>query len=339
MHPLCAADGDISLRGSGLLQVVVDSLIRTAELSLLAVGLTMVYGLLRFANFAHIEFATLGAYLALFFSTTLGAPLILAALAAIVICGGLGIATARLIFRRLRTAPPILLMIASFGLSIVIRESIRAVWGPSGFFYNLGILPPLRLLGLTITPTQILVIAAALAAMLAFYALLTWTRLGITMRATADNPALSQASGVHADRVIAIVWFIGTAFAALGGVLIGINTQLKPDIGVGLAIEVFAAAIVGGIGNPYGAMLGAALVGFAENVGLAINWAPLLAAVGFDTGDFAFIPTSYKAAVAFSLFPVSVSDLMSVSDAGGIMPPKSTWFEPKLQDGLLIHLI
>ena len=94
---------------------------------------------------------------------------------------------------------------------------------------------------------------------------------------------------------------MGTAFAALGGVLIGINTQLKPDIGVGLAIEVFAAAIVGGIGNPYGAMLGAALVGFAENVGLAINWAPLLAAVGFDTGDFAFIPTSYKAAVAFSL--------------------------------------
>jgi branched-subunit amino acid ABC-type transport system permease component len=284
-----------------LLQVVVDSLIRTAELSLLAVGLTMVYGLLRFANFAHIEFATLGAYLALFFSTTLGAPLVVAGLAAIALCGGAGVATDRAIFSRLRTASPILLMIASFGLSIVIREGIRAAWGPSGFFYELGVLPPLRFLGLTITPTQILVVVTAAVAMLAFYALLTWTRLGITMRATADNAALSQASGVNSDRVIAIVWFIGTGFAALGGVLIAVNTQLKPDIGVGLAIEVFAAAIVGGIGNPYGAMLGAALVGFAENVGLAINWAPLLSAIGLDAGEFAFIPTSYKAAVAFTI--------------------------------------
>jgi branched-subunit amino acid ABC-type transport system permease component len=284
-----------------LLQVVVDSLIRSAELSLLAVGLTMVYGLLRFANFAHIEFATLGAYLALFFSSTLGAPLIIAAVAAIVLCGGAGVVADRAIFSRLRTAPPILLMIASFGLSIVIREGIRAVWGPGAFFYNLGVLPPMRFLGLTITPTQILVIVVAIVAMAAFYALLTWTRLGITMRATADNPALSQASGVHSERVIAIVWFIGTAFAALGGVLIAVNTQLKPDIGVGLAIEVFAAAIVGGIGNPYGAMLGAALVGFAENVGLAINWAPLLSAIGLDAGEFAFIPTSYKAAVAFTI--------------------------------------
>jgi branched-subunit amino acid ABC-type transport system permease component len=284
-----------------LLQVVVDSLIRSAELSLLAVGLTMVYGLLRFANFAHIEFATLGAYVALFFSTTLGVPLVLAGLAAVVLTGGMGIAADRAIFSKLRTAPPILLMIASFGLSIVVREGIRAIWGPSAFFYNLGVLPPLRFFGLIITPTQILVIVAALAAMLAFYALLTWTRLGITMRATADNPALSQASGVHSERVIAMVWFIGTAFAALGGVLVGVNTQLKPDMGVGLAIEVFAAAIVGGIGNPYGAMLGAALVGFAENVGLAINWAPLFALVGIDAGDFAFIPTGYKAAVAFTI--------------------------------------
>jgi branched-subunit amino acid ABC-type transport system permease component len=284
-----------------LLQVVLDSLIRTAELSLLAVGLTMVYGLLRFANFAHIEFATLGAYVALLFSTALGAPLLLAGIAAVVVCGFLGVATDRTIFRQLRTVSPILLMIASFGLSIVIREGIRAVWGPSAHFYDLGVLPPLRFWGLIITPTQILVIVVSLVAMLVFYWLLTWTRIGITMRATADNPALSQASGVHVDRIIAIVWFIGTAFAALGGVLIGVNTQLKPDIGVGLAIEVFAAAIVGGIGNPYGAMLGAALVGFAENVGLAINWAPLLGALGFDAGEFAFIPTSYKAAVAFTL--------------------------------------
>src|SRR3954462_1531509 len=162
-----------------MLQVVLDSLIRSAELSLLAVGLTMVYGILRFANFAHIEFGTLGAYLALAFSSGLGLPLVVAAALSILICGGLGVATDRVIFSRLRTASPILLMIASFGLSMVIRESIRAVWGPAGFFYNLGVLPPIRFLGFLVTPTQILVIAAAAISMLGFYALLTWTRLGI----------------------------------------------------------------------------------------------------------------------------------------------------------------
>ena len=155
--------------------------------------------------------------------------------------------------------------------------------------------------GARITPTQIAIIAAAMVAMLAFYLLLSRTRLGIAMRATADNAPLSQASGIHSERIIRAVWFIGSGFAALGGVLIGLNTQVKPDMGFGLIIEVFAAAIVGGIGIPYGAMLGALLVGFAENVGLAINWAPLLRALGFDAGDFVFIPTGYKAAVAFSL--------------------------------------
>jgi branched-subunit amino acid ABC-type transport system permease component len=87
----------------------------------------------------------------------------------------------------------------------------------------------------------------------------------------------------------------------LGGVLIGLNTQLKPDMGFGLIIEVFSAAIIGGIGHPYGAMLGALLVGFAENVGLGINWSPVFRALGFDVSDNVFIPTGYKAAIPFSL--------------------------------------
>ena len=121
------------------------------------------------------------------------------------------------------------------------------------------------------------------------------------MRATADNAPLSQASGIHTERVIRAVWFIGSGFAALGGVLIGLNTQLKPDMGFGLIIEVFCAAIVGGIGHPYGAMLGAVLVGFAENIGLAINWAPLLDVLGLKVKTYLFIPTGYKAAIPFSL--------------------------------------
>jgi len=284
-----------------MLQVLIDSAIRSAELSFLAVGLTMVYSVLRFANFAHVEFATVGAYLALGLSDTVGLPLWLAAAAAIVLAGGLGVAIDRVVFSRLRLASPIMLMIASFALGIAMREMVRAIWGPSPFFYSLGVLPPLRVLGALITPTQIAVIAAALLAMIAFHLLLSRTRLGIAMRATADNAPLSQASGISTERVIRAVWFIGSGFAALGGILVGLNTQVKPDMGFGLIIEVFSAAILGGIGSPYGAILGAIVVGFAENVGLAIDWSPVFNAIGFDTDPFLFIPTGYKAAVAFSL--------------------------------------
>jgi branched-subunit amino acid ABC-type transport system permease component len=284
-----------------MLQVLIDSLIRAAELSFLAVGLTMVYSVLRFANFAHVEFATVGAYLALAFSVTLGAPFVLAAILAILVVGALGVGIDKLIFSRLDGASPIMLMIASFALGIALRELVRAIWGPSPFFYSLGVLAPWQFLGLRITPTQVGVIVAAIVAMLGFHLLLSRTTLGIAMRATADNPALAQASGIATNRVIRAVWFIGSAFAALGGILVGLNTQVKPDMGFGLIIEVFSAAIVGGIGSPYGAILGALLVGFAENFGLAINWSPVLAALGIETDGFAYIPTSYKAVVAFTL--------------------------------------
>ena len=284
-----------------MMQVLIDGLVRSAELSFLAVGLTMVYGVLRFANFAHVEFATVGAYLALALSNTAGASLPVAALLAIVLCGGLGILIDWAIFSRLRSASPIMLMIASFALGIAMRETVRAIWGPSPFFYSLGIAGSWDFLGALITPTQVLIISAALVAMVLFHLLLSRTKLGIAMRATADNPALSQASGIATARVISAVWFIGCGFAALGGVLEGLNTQLKPDMGFGLIIAVFCAAIVGGIGSPYGAILGAVLVGFAENVGLAIDWSVPLNALGFDVQPFTYIPTSYKSVVAFGL--------------------------------------
>src|SRR5690606_13179981 len=107
------------------------------------------------------------------------------------------------------------------------------------FFYKIGILAPWNIFGVRVTPTQVAIIGAAVVAMLAFHLLLRRTRLGIAMRATADNASLSQASGIPTERVIRAVWFIGSGFAALGGVLVGLNTQVKPDMGFGLIVEVF----------------------------------------------------------------------------------------------------
>jgi branched-subunit amino acid ABC-type transport system permease component len=279
----------------------VDALSRSAELSLLAVGLTMVYSALRFANFAHVEFATVGAYLALALAGAAGLPLAAASVLAIAVVAGMGVAADMAIFSRLRAATPIMLMVASFALGIMLREGVRAIWGPAGQFYDLGVLPPLRFGEIRITPTQAVVIGTAAIAMLGFHLLLSQTRLGIAIRATADNFLLSQASGLNSEQVIRVVWFIGSGFAALGGILIGLNTQLKPDIGFGLSIEVFSAAILGGIGSPYGAILGAVIIGFAENIGLAVNWSALLRTLGFDVGQFAFIPSGFKAAIPFTL--------------------------------------
>lgn len=280
-------------------QIIIDSLIRSSELALLAVGLTMVYSVLRFPNFSHVEFAPLGAYLALVLSTSAGLPLVVAAAIALVLAGLAGIAVDRAVFARLRTRSPIMLMIAAFAVGVVIRETLRAVFGPSPTSFDIGLQTPVAVLGANVTPVQIGIIFAALACMLAFHLLLTYTDLGIAMRAAADNAELARASGIHTERVIRAVWFIGSGFAGLGGILLGLDTQIFPMMGFGIIIPVFCAAILGGIGSPYGALLGALVLGFAENVGLSVNFAGALEALGMTTDGYVYIPSGYKASIAF----------------------------------------
>jgi branched-subunit amino acid ABC-type transport system permease component len=159
---------------------------------------------------------------------------------------------------------------------------------------------PLSVLGGTVTPIQVAIILSALACLAVFHGLLTYTKLGIAMRAAADNANLAQASGIHTERVIRWVWFIGSAFAALGGIFLGLDTQIAPMMGFGIIIPVFCAAILGGIGSPYGAILGAVIIGFAENVGLALNFSWLYSALGVANDGFVFMPASYKPAIPFA---------------------------------------
>lgn len=165
-------------------QILVNSLIRGAELGLLAFGLTMAYGILRFANFAHVEFAVVGAYLAFFFNVTLGWNIFPAAALAALMTGLIGVGLDRAIFRRLRGAGPVALMVTSFGLAIALRNLVRAIWGPAPQNYALGLQRPFLVLGARITPLQITIIATALIFMAAFHLLLHKTKLGKAMRAT-----------------------------------------------------------------------------------------------------------------------------------------------------------
>lgn len=286
-----------------MIQILVDSLLRASQISLLAVGLTLVYALLRFPNFAHVEFAVFGAYVGLFFAAVVGVPLVFAIMLGLIAAGILGWLIDRAVFSRLRGGSPILMMIASFGLGIAIRASVRTIWGSSARFYPLGLQRPIEVFGAHITPIQIWIIGIAAASMVGFYLVLNFTRLGTAMRATADNSNLAEASGIYTERVIGMVWFLGAAIAGLGGVLIGLGTQIYPQMGYAIIIPVFCAAILGGIGNPYGAVAGALVIGLAENFGLAINWAPLFSLFGYG-GDALYIQTGWRHAIPFALLIV-----------------------------------
>jgi branched-subunit amino acid ABC-type transport system permease component len=281
-------------------QVIINSIVRASELTLLSLGLTIVYDILKFANFAHTEFAVVGVYLALFLNVTLGLSIIPAAIIASIVAGFLSIALDRAVFKRMRSSSGIIIMVTSLGLGIALRNSIRAIWGADAKNYSVPLQAPIITEYFRITPLQIWIILVGVAAMFSFHLLLHHTTLGKAMRASSDNPELAQASGIATEKIITRVWFIAIAFASVGGILIGLETYILPYMGFAIIVPVFCATILGGIGNPYGAMVGALVLGFAENVGLYINFGAILnlgGILGFSKE--LFIPTGYKPAISF----------------------------------------
>ena len=281
-------------------QVVINSIVRASELALLSLGLTIVYDILRFANFAHTEFAVVGVYLALFLNVTLGLHIIPAVIIASVATGIFSILIDRAVFKKMRNTSGIIIMVTSLGLAIALRNTIRAIWGADAQNYSIALQRPIITEYFRITPLQIWIVLIGFAAMVVFHLLLHYTKLGKAMRASSDNPELAQASGIATEKIIIYVWFIAITFASLGGILIGMETYILPYMGFAIIVPVFCATIMGGIGNPYGAMLGALVLGFAENFGLYINFGKVINLGGIiDFSKDLFIPTGYKPAISF----------------------------------------
>ena len=281
-------------------QVVINSIVRASELTLLSLGLTIVYDILKFANFAHTEFAVVGVYLAFFLNVTLGLHIIPAVIIASFVTGAFSILIDRAVFKKMRSSSGIIIMVTSLGLAIALRNSIRAIWGADAQNYSVPLQTPIITEYFRITPLQIWIIVIGLSAMFAFHLLLHHTRLGKAMRASSDNPELAQASGIATEKIITWVWFIAIAFASIGGILIGLETYILPYMGFAIIVPVFCATIMGGIGNPYGAMLGALVLGFAENFGLYINFGNIINLGGIlNFSKELLIPTGYKPAISF----------------------------------------
>ena len=249
--------------------------------ALIALGYTMVYGILKLLNFAHGDVYMVGSYIGYFVLTGLGAPLapdvptpilfILMFLAAMLGCGLLGLVIERFAYRPLRRAPRIAPLISALGVSFFLQQTATLLWSPNPRAYDTfslrgGELFHFVSLGnLRFQYAQILVILSAVLLMVALTLLVWRTTVGKAMRATSFDLEAASMMGVDIDRVIAFTFFVGSALAGAAGVMYGLVFQnINPYVGFGAGLKAFTAAVVGGIGNITGAMLGGMIIGIAE---------------------------------------------------------------------------
>ncbi|MBI2913726.1 MAG: branched-chain amino acid ABC transporter permease [Chloroflexi bacterium] len=282
-------------------QLLVVGIVVGSILGLGALGLTLIYGILKFGNFAHGDMMMLGAYVAFFVLTghvaetaredtelpwsldslpgavhgigdlTFGYGLILATVAAAIVIALLSVALDRLIYRplRRRRSGIVIFSIASLGVAIAVRSVMYIVWGPDPRVYVTGIHPAQKYpFDIVLKTDQIFIFVAAVALAVLTYLLLFHTKLGKAMRAMADNADLARVSGIDTDRIIVWTWLIGGALVAVAGVLLAVQSQINPLLGFVLLLPLFASAILGGLGNPLGALAGAMVVGIAQEVSI-----------------------------------------------------------------------
>ncbi len=252
------------------LQLLLDGLIAGSVYAMFAVGLTMVYGVFGFINFAHGELIAWGAYLTLlFYKPPISLPLCLSVIPAMAVTALLGLGQDKLVFNPLRKSSRITLLIASIGLSYFLRNAIRLFWGSDLLSFGLEPTRGLVFFGLSVTFLQLIMILSAVSFLAFLYLLLTRTLLGKSLRAVSDNMELASIMGVSLKKVRVSVWALASIFAGFGGVLLAMDTNLEPTMGLTNLIKAFAAVLVGGAGNVWGALLGGLFIGIAENLSVA----------------------------------------------------------------------
>lgn len=308
--------------------VLVSGVVLGSIYAIGAIGVTLIFGILRFAHFAHGDMMTMGAFIAFLLATGFAAlgvttPLVptgfvvLPIAMAITALIALGFDKAFYAPLRARGARPVTLLIASIGVTLIIQGLIRLFFGTSIYsFFDTEtkqlIRIPVPIEGVTrtvnFTQPQLLMVLLTVIAVVVLHYFLTRTRLGKAMRAMADNADLAQVSGINTRLVVRVTWVVAGALACLAGTMLALDVTLKPDLAFNIVLPIFAAAIVGGLGQAYGAIAGGYLIGFAETLAI-FNWAVLLRPVKdwlpfpLPT-DLSIVPTEYKLTVAFVILVV-----------------------------------
>lgn len=269
-------------------QLIWYALVTSSVYILIAIGLTFVFGILGFINFAHGEMATLGAYL-LFSLTVYGhLPYWLGFIIVMVSAAIFGVVLEKLTFKKVRSSHHFRPLVISIGVSTFIQAVIIMIFGGGTSSYRQigeGADKSYELLdgNLIITHNQIVLMTITILLFIGVGLLLKYTKTGKSLRAVADNKEVAAILGINIDKSVSIIFALGTAIAAIAGMLIAGEQNLNPGMGTTLGIGAFAAVILGGPGKVMGAMLGGLIIGFSEN--LIVGLTP--------------IPSSFKAAITF----------------------------------------
>jgi neutral amino acid transport system permease protein len=248
-----------------------------------AVGLTLVYGILKLVNFAHGDFLTFGAYMAYLVNVTWGMPLVGAILFAMLMTAVLGVFFERIMWSpmRRRGAGFLQLILMTIGLAFLIRSVIQFIWGTEIRELDVDVTSSVEFLGLRIGQTELMVVVVGFAVLTVVGLLLRFSLLGKQMRAVADDLELAETAGIDTRRVIFYTWVFAGALAGLAGVLAAATTNVKPELGFELLLPIFAAVVLGGIGDAFGALAAGVVLG------LVIEWSTL------------FVEARWKVAVGF----------------------------------------
>jgi branched-chain amino acid transport system permease protein len=253
-------------------QLILNSIIAGAIYTLFALGFNLIYGATKFFNLAHGVMAAVGGYAVFYFAKTLGWNLYLSVAVGIVLAGLMGYVLYIFIYLplRKRKASNMVLFVASLGAFTAI-EAVIAILFTSQFQTlgsNVENQKIYEIFGAVITQTQLIIFISGIIITLGLILLFNKTMFGKTIRAISDDEEMAKIIGINTNKIIGYVFFIGSAIAGLAGILVGFDTGIEPTMGMGLLLKGVIASIIGGIGNIYGGVLGAFLLGFVENFGI-----------------------------------------------------------------------
>ena len=259
-----------------------------------AVGISMIFGILRFAHFAHGDLMTIGAYGVLTAVWIIPVHPLLLLPFGIALAIAAALAVDRFFYQPLCKLPTIYTVISSFGVALIFRSLAQLFWSSGNQVFIPGVRPPLVLFDtfrISMLHAQVIVLTLVIAIALHFF--LSRSKLGRAMRAVSDEPELAAVVGLDTEKVVRWTWVIGAALAATAGTFAGLDTSMHPNLGWNLLLAMFAAAILGGIGKPMGAIAGGLIIGIAEELA-TYNW----------IGEASLISPSYKSAVAFLIMVI-----------------------------------
>ncbi|WP_372912160.1 branched-chain amino acid ABC transporter permease [Salinigranum sp.] len=269
-------------------QFVWFGLVTGSLIALGALGLTLIFGILDFINIAYGEYMALGAFIAFGLNTQVGLPIAASGALAIVAMGPIAVALDKAVFQHFRDRSAIVLLVVSIGLSFVLRNVIRVVWGSGSKRFDVPIEQAPSYFGVQILPDQVAIVVLSLVVLALTFGLLRKTDIGIAMRAASNDTDLARIRGVDTERLVLYVWVVGGVIAAIAGVMLGLDAQLRPTMGFLTLIPIFAAVILGGIGDPVGAVVGGYAIGLTQELSVVV------------------IPSEYKPLVGLALLVVGL---------------------------------